>query len=176
VPRLTGRPGEDTQGEGKIIGCDANSRRARCGCGPVGRALGHLRGGARSRSLPRLWRVVEFQAQFVFPASAGSAGPGCAGDDRASGRPIEMPPPWLRSADLLRTASRGDASSGASTRRAAEIVRLLGHSAGGRSAESLLTRLGLAVSDDTVVRHLKRHAVCPPIISALRVVGIDDWS
>lgn len=41
------------------------------------------------------------------------------------------------------------------TRRVGEIFRLPGHSANGRTAERLLTRLGLAVSDDTVLRHLK---------------------
>jgi transposase len=59
------------------------------------------------------------------------------------------------------------------TRWVGEIVRLLGHSAGGRPAEHLLTRLGLTVSDDAVLRHLKTHAVSPPIASPLRVVGID---
>jgi len=59
----------------------------------------------------------------------------------------------------------------------AELVRLLGHAAGGRAAERLMTRLGMPMSDDTILRHLKRRAAtftsAQPV---LRVVGIDDWS
>jgi len=60
------------------------------------------------------------------------------------------------------------------TSRVGEIVSLLGHATGGRPAERLLHRLGLGVSDDTVLRHLKKRAqdtAEPP-----RVIGIDDWS
>ena len=38
--------------------------------------------------------------------------------------------------------------------RLAEIVRLLGHAAGGRPTERLAGRLGLVASRDTVLRHL----------------------
>jgi transposase len=34
-----------------------------------------------------------------------------------------------------------------------------------------MQRLGMPVSDDTILRQLKRDAACP-----IRVVGIDDWS
>lgn len=60
------------------------------------------------------------------------------------------------------------------TSRVAQIVRLLGHATGGRPAERLLHRLGIGVSDDTVLRQLKRDARDsdqPP-----KVIGIDDWS
>jgi transposase len=56
-----------------------------------------------------------------------------------------------------------------------EIVRLLGHSTGGRTAERLLARLGMPVSDDTVLRHLKRLS-SQRLAGAPRVVGIDDWA
>ena len=64
------------------------------------------------------------------------------------------------------------------TNRVAELVRLLGHAAGGRPAERLMTRLGMPVSDDTILRHLKRHATASTgdLRPVLRVVGIDDWS
>ncbi|PDT35560.1 MULTISPECIES: ISL3 family transposase [Sinorhizobium] len=62
------------------------------------------------------------------------------------------------------------------TRRVAEIVGLLGHSAGGRPGERLMRRLGMPVSDDTILRHLKRHAALAHCDSTIRVVGIDDWS
>ena len=62
------------------------------------------------------------------------------------------------------------------TRRVGEIVGLLGHSAGGRPGERLMQRLGMPVSDDTILRQLKRDAVFAQRNSAIRVVGIDDWS
>jgi DNA-directed RNA polymerase subunit N (RpoN/RPB10) len=62
------------------------------------------------------------------------------------------------------------------TDRVLELLRLLGHSSGGRPAERILARLGLVVSDDTVIRHVKRHARERPETGPLRVLGIDDWS
>jgi transposase len=62
------------------------------------------------------------------------------------------------------------------TRRVSEIVRLFDHAAGGRTSERLLTRLAIPVSDNAILRQLKRQARerCdgPP----LRAVAIDDWS
>jgi transposase len=60
------------------------------------------------------------------------------------------------------------------TSRADDIVVHLGHATGGRPAERLLRRLGVGVSNDTVLRHLKKCAesVAPPPT----VIGIDDWS
>lgn len=62
------------------------------------------------------------------------------------------------------------------TRRVAEIVGLLGHSTGGRPGERLMGRLGMPVSDDTILRQLKRDAAVAHCSSTIRVVGIDDWS
>jgi len=61
------------------------------------------------------------------------------------------------------------------TKRVAVIVRLLGHSAGGLPAERLMNRLGMPLSDDTILRHLKHHAARDGKTST-RIVGIDDWS
>ncbi len=61
------------------------------------------------------------------------------------------------------------------TTRVAEIVGLLGHSTGGRPGERL-QRLGMPVSDDTILRQLKREAAVAHCASEIRVVGIDDWS
>lgn len=60
------------------------------------------------------------------------------------------------------------------TSRADDIVGHLGHATGGRPAERLLRRLGVGVSNDTVLRHLKQCAesAAPPPT----VIGIDDWS
>ncbi|QLL64224.1 ISL3 family transposase [Sinorhizobium mexicanum] len=62
------------------------------------------------------------------------------------------------------------------TRRVAEIVGLLGHSAGGRPGERLMRRLGMPVSDDTILRQLKRDVALADCDATIRVVGIDDWS
>lgn len=62
------------------------------------------------------------------------------------------------------------------TRRVSEIVSLLGHSAGGRPGERLMRRLGMPVSDDMILRQLKRDAALVSCDATIRVVGIDDWS
>jgi transposase len=61
------------------------------------------------------------------------------------------------------------------TRRAAGILRLLGHGVGGRPGERLAGRLGFAGSRATILRHLIRHQSLPDN-SAPRVVGLDEWA
>jgi len=62
------------------------------------------------------------------------------------------------------------------TRRVVGLARVLSHTAGGRPAGRLMTRLGVPQSKDTLLRSLKRcvnnQAAAPPV----RVVGVDDWS
>lgn len=60
------------------------------------------------------------------------------------------------------------------TSRIAQIVEYIGHAAGGRPAERLMHRLSIPVSDDTILRVLKRKT--PTKSLDLRAVGIDDWS
>jgi transposase len=63
------------------------------------------------------------------------------------------------------------------TGRMADIVHLLGHGTGGRPAERILQRLGMPVSDDTVLRVVQRRARRQQTNpSPVRVVGIDDWA
>src|SRR5208337_4166387 len=62
------------------------------------------------------------------------------------------------------------------TARLAGIVRLLGHSAGGRPSELLMRRLGMPVSDTTILRCLKEHARARSDNGAVHVAGIDDWA
>jgi hypothetical protein len=57
-----------------------------------------------------------------------------------------------------------------------ELAHLIGHAAGGRPAERLMTRLGLPQSDDTILRQLKRHQAERRAATPVRVAGIDDWS
>jgi transposase len=62
------------------------------------------------------------------------------------------------------------------TQRTAELVHLFGHGTGGRPAERLMKRLGMPVSDDTILRHLKRQVARLHAKTTVRVAGIDDWS
>ena len=62
------------------------------------------------------------------------------------------------------------------TKRVADLVRLFGHAAGGRTSEKLLARLALPVSDNSILRQLKRHASERPRDVPLRAIAIDDWS
>jgi transposase len=65
------------------------------------------------------------------------------------------------------------------TARLAGIVRLLGHSAGGRPSERLMRRLGMPVSDTTILAVLKKHAGARSengVAAAVRVAGVDDWA
>lgn len=62
------------------------------------------------------------------------------------------------------------------TSRLAEIVRIFGHSIGGLPAERLLARLGMPVSDTTILRHVKKLATAAPDRAPLRIAGIDEWA
>jgi transposase len=64
---------------------------------------------------------------------------------------------------------------GRETNRASSILLLVGKALGGRGAERLLCRLGIPVSDDTILRRLK-HAARRYTPSEPRIVGIDDRS
>jgi transposase len=62
------------------------------------------------------------------------------------------------------------------TQRIAELVHLIGHGTGGRPGERLMKRLGMPVSDDAILRHLKRQVARLRAKTTVRVAGIDDWS
>ena len=62
------------------------------------------------------------------------------------------------------------------TSRLGAVAHLVGHALGGRGGERLLSRLGMAVSDDTILRLLKHPVPAPLAPEALRVVRIDDWA
>jgi transposase len=62
------------------------------------------------------------------------------------------------------------------TVRMAGIVRLFGHTAGGRPSERLLNRLGMPVGHTTILRHLKRSVGVQGGQTTVRVAGIDDWA
>jgi transposase len=56
-----------------------------------------------------------------------------------------------------------------------EIMRLIGHTAGGLPGSSVLERLALSVSDDTVIRAVKRSESASGDRS-IRSPGVDDWA
>ena len=65
------------------------------------------------------------------------------------------------------------------TARLAGIVRLLGHSAGGRPSERLMRRLGMPVSDTTILAGLRKHARArseSSAVAAVHVADVDDWA
>ncbi|MGJ0531902.1 transposase family protein [Methylocystis sp.] len=62
------------------------------------------------------------------------------------------------------------------TRRVSDLVRLFGHAAGVRTSEKLLARLAMPVSDNAILRQLKRHASKRRDGTPLRAIAIDDWS
>ena len=68
------------------------------------------------------------------------------------------------------------APSARQTDRLAEIVRLFGHSAGGRPSERLMVRLGMRVSDSTILRRVKRRPRTRPSRAVMRVAGVDEWA
>jgi len=62
------------------------------------------------------------------------------------------------------------------TQRVTDLMRLFGHAAGGRTSEKLLARLAMPVSDNAILRQLKRHASERRDGAPLRAIAIDDWS
>jgi transposase len=66
---------------------------------------------------------------------------------------------------------------GQRTERLNDVSGLVAYSLGGRPAERLMSRLGMAMSDDTFLRLIKRRARSyRSAETPLRVVGIDDWA
>ena len=62
------------------------------------------------------------------------------------------------------------------TARFAGIVKLFGHGAGGRASERLMARVGMPVSDTTILRSVKKSVGAQPNRAVGRVVGIDEWA
>jgi transposase len=62
------------------------------------------------------------------------------------------------------------------TQRLGQIIGAVGHALGGRPGRRLMGRLGMPVSADTLIRHLKKAARGSGSTHALRVVGVDDWA
>jgi hypothetical protein len=92
---------------------------------------------------------------------------------------LEVSKPAVRSAHLHRARAESCGAVRAPDRRLAGIVRLLGHSAGGRPSERLMRRLGMPVSDTTILAGLRKHARArseSSAVAAVHVAGVDDWA
>src|ERR1700716_3697831 len=63
---------------------------------------------------------------------------------------------------------------GRRTCRANVVARLIGYALGGRPGERLARRVGLPVSNVTLLRWVKRCA--RPVSPEARVIGIDEWA
>ena len=57
----------------------------------------------------------------------------------------------------------------------ADVLAVMGHGAGGETSRRLLARLGIVVSGDTVLRHLKRQAQRKRR-RLPQIVGVDEWA
>jgi len=62
------------------------------------------------------------------------------------------------------------------TTRASQFLRWVGYATGGRPAERLLHRMGLPISDNTVLRRVKARAAPTEPDVKVRVLGIDEWA
>jgi hypothetical protein len=62
---------------------------------------------------------------------------------------------------------------GRRTCRANVIARLIGYTLGGRAGERLTTRIGLPVSNETLLRWLKG---AEPAAAEARVIGVAEWA
>jgi transposase len=62
------------------------------------------------------------------------------------------------------------------TNRFLEVVQMLGYTVGGRPGERLIARLGMPVSDDTLLRRVKQRAKVRPASGPIPIVGVDDWA
>ncbi len=105
----------------------------------------------------------------IFPLRGPRLRSGCewvAGAAGTSGAIARSSPNLFRDLQLLPRQ----------TDRLAEIVRLFGHSAGGRPSERLMLRLGMRVSDSTILRRIKHHARTKPNRPIIRVAGVDEWA
>jgi transposase len=65
---------------------------------------------------------------------------------------------------------------GRETERFREVAQVIAHALGGRAGERLSGRLGLRVSDDTLLRRVKQAAQARPPSKRIPALGVDDWA
>ena len=135
-------------------------------------------GGGRPllRTVPGLSPMVPFPAQSLLAHVEGLA---------AQGRAVTLRvhvSRWRCGQRRCQTAIFADRLTGVTaprvhhTHRFGAVGHLVGHALGGRGGERLLARLGMGISNDTILRMLKRPPAEPLAPDVLHVVGIDDWA
>ncbi|WP_024277774.1 ISL3 family transposase [Xanthobacter sp. 126] len=140
-----------------------------------GTLIVHARAAAASRSCPRCSAPSRrIHSRYIRTVS----------DLPCSGRRLEL---RITTRRFVCTASRcqqrifaerfGEGLFGMRARRTTRLevlVRHLGLALGGRPAANFARRLMLPVSNDTLLRVVRRHAQSPT--EALVIVGVDDWA
>jgi len=141
-------------GGGLLIAVRASGSSCACpGCGTISERV-HSRYRRRFADLPIAGRSVRLVAVARrFHCAAASCGRRIFTERFAE----DVLAPWGR-----RTA------------RLDHIVRHLGLALGGRPAASFARRLMLPVSNDTLLRVVRRHG--RPHFAAPKIIGIDDWA
>jgi hypothetical protein len=122
-----------------------------------------------------LCNIEKGEEGWVVEAAARNAAacPDC--QNHAESRPLAVPKQQLCQKIFTERVPAVAAPHCQRTERLESIVQVVGRSLGGRPAERLMRRLGMAVSNDTTLRRVKRGAqiACD---KKLRVVGVDDWA
>ena len=62
------------------------------------------------------------------------------------------------------------------TKRSGEIIAMVGRALGGRPGQRLMSRLGMPLSADTLIRRVKKAARRSASPRPIRVLGVDDWA
>ena len=127
--------------------------------GPVSARFPVCRGSARSR-YGRYWRTLkDLPAQGRFVTLRVRVSPWRCRNVRRE---------TVIFADRFRTVSSPRVQR---TNRLGAVVHLFGHALGGRGGERPLSRLGMAISDNTILRLLKQPVPTPFALETLHVVA-----
>ena len=146
-------------------------------CRPGRRSLSCRCSWAKFRRLPGLRRRVDAQAQLASKATSGPSNPTRERDAPAA-------------VDAVGDAATSNAGARHLWSRCLKYFRLWRAERGvlpnsfiylaiapeGSQERRLMGRLGAPVSDDTILRHLKRRVADRNATTPVRVAGIDDWS
>src|SRR5271167_2159173 len=62
------------------------------------------------------------------------------------------------------------------TKRSDEIIAVVGRALAGRPGQRLMSRLGIPLSADTLIRRVKGAARLPALSQVVRALGVDDWA
>ena len=62
------------------------------------------------------------------------------------------------------------------TKRSGELIATVGRALGGRPGQRLMSRLGMPLSADTLIRRVKKAARRSALPHPIRVLGVDDWA